>query len=70
MIMHMHAFRASASFPVTKGCLTFMITMEVRTTSHLLVVEICWLNIFHLSWIELWHVIYHCPNIFLQFLNQ
>lgn len=39
MIMHMHAFRASASFPVTKGCLTFMITLEVRTTSHLLAGE-------------------------------
>lgn len=48
MIMHMHAFRASASFPVTKGCLTF---------------PFFWLgkmNIFNLSWIESNHVIYHC----------
>lgn len=37
--MPMHVFRASALFPVTKGCLTFMITLEVRTTSHLLAGE-------------------------------
>lgn len=47
--MHMHAFRASASFPVTKGCLTFMITLEVRTTSHLLAGENDYIS-FELDW--------------------
>ena len=35
-IMHMHPFRASAPFPVTKDCLTFTIALEVRNISHLL----------------------------------